>query len=353
MRPLVPSDLPYHRQAQRDLALASLSRAAIASANALDGSRTIDAVLRTRGWADDRTCRLITRSSQSPTSIADTAALTTVAYAVLDSLKPVSAAADLLPRGHQLSFDGTATIGLPQLVPPANLVGFVGEGAPYPLWQLSATRPELTPFKFGALVELSREMFEGPNSEQLVRMALTDACAAALDRELFSTTAASSTRPGGLLAGITPLTPAVGGGASGDAMITDVAALAAAIAPYAANSPIVLVTAVQQAVQIAFRVLQQESVVVLTSTAIPARTVIMLAPLALVSAIEGTPEITASKVGELHEETAPAQIVVGGVMARPLRSLYQTDTIGVRLRLPLSWRLRNSGAIAFMQNVNW
>jgi hypothetical protein len=73
-----------------------------------------------------------------------------------------------------------------------------------------------------------------------------------------------------------------------------------------------------------------------------------------VSALEGTPTIDAGREATLHYDTVPAQIVTaGGVVAAPTRSVFQTDTVALRLRWPISWALRDQRGVAFMQNVNW
>ena len=41
------------------------------------------------------------------------------------------------------------------------------------------------------------------------------------------------------------------------------------------------------------------------------------------------------------------------IYKRPIGSMFQTDTIGLRLRWPITWALRASNAIAFMQSVDW
>jgi hypothetical protein len=73
---------------------------------------------------------------------------------------------------------------------------------------------------------------------------------------------------------------------------------------------------------------------------------------ALVGAI-GEAEILASRQSVLHMETAPLPIVDGGTPTAPVRSLYQTDSIGLKLRVELAWGLRANGAIAWTQGVTW
>jgi hypothetical protein len=40
-------------------------------------------------------------------------------------------------------------------------------------------------------------------------------------------------------------------------------------------------------------------------------------------------------------------------VAAPVRSLWQTDTIGVRMLLDLNWGMRRTGVIAWTQTMTW
>jgi hypothetical protein len=54
------------------------------------------------------------------------------------------------------------------------------------------------------------------------------------------------------------------------------------------------------------------------------------------------------------EGTAPQDIVnAGGVAAYPTKSLFQTDLIALKLRLPASWGLRNPAQVAMVSGTNW
>jgi hypothetical protein len=90
------------------------------------------------------------------------------------------------------------------------------------------------------------------------------------------------------------------------------------------------------------------------SGSLAAGTVIAVAVNTLVTAIEGSPLIDASREVLVHEETAPAAIVDGaGVVAKPVRSVYQTDSAALRMRWPISWALRDARGVAWMQSVQW
>jgi hypothetical protein len=65
----------------------------------------------------------------------------------------------------------------------------------------------LSPFKLASIVTLTREMMDSSEAEQIVRQALIDSTAPALDASLFSAAAADTTRPAGILVGATSVTP--------------------------------------------------------------------------------------------------------------------------------------------------
>ena len=89
------------------------------------------------------------------------------------------------------------------------LADFVGEGQPIPALQgTSSVQAVVEPAKFAVIIALSRELYDNPNAEGLIRQALVESAGPALDRRLFDNAAAvPDLRPAGLLNGIAP-TPA-------------------------------------------------------------------------------------------------------------------------------------------------
>jgi hypothetical protein len=95
---------------------------------------------------------------------------------------------------------------------------------------------------------------------------------------------------------------------------------------------------------------------ILSTSALPAKTVLAIAPAALASAFDPVPQIEASReVGSMHmDDTAPVEIVSGsGVVARPAMSVFQTDDIALKMKMHASWVLRAPGALAWVQNTVW
>src|SRR5262249_7448818 len=149
---------------------------------------------------------------------------------LISTLGPASAASDLIRRSLQVSFERNYQITVPAVVSSAGDVAFTAEGAPLPVRQLGVGGASLVPHKAGAIFVFTRELLEHstPNAERLTRAVLTESVGLALDAVMFDSNAASATRPAGLRNNVVGLTAATGGGDA--AMLTDIKALAAAVA---------------------------------------------------------------------------------------------------------------------------
>ena len=134
-------------------------------------------------------------------------------------------------------------------------------------------------------------------------------------------------------------------------MAADIGKLLTAIAPVA-GAGFFIVAAPGQAATLQFG-LAPPVPNVCASGALAAGTVIAIAPRAFVSIMEA-PRVDSSIEAMVHmEDTSPAEIGSGGVVAAPTRSLFQTNSVGLRMITPVSWGLRAPGAVAWMSGVNW
>ena len=154
--------------------------------------------------------------------------------------------------------------------------------------------------------------------------------------------------------GVAPLTPS-DATPSSEAMVADLAALAGSVARVAGNGGIVFVAAARQAVAANLRLPKPLAYPVLSSSILAAGTVIALASNALVSAVDPIPRIQTGTQGAFHmEDATPAPIVAeDGTLAAPVRSLWQTDSIGLRMILQVAWAMRASNGVAWTQGVAW
>ena len=324
--------------------ITSLARAVLAQCHAAieRGVRASDYAAAT--WPTDAAVPLLLRAASSPTTVANTATLMPIRQAFVEALRPITAAGELFAAGLTLTTFGRGTVTVPGFAPGESQ--FVAEAGAIPVEQFTASGPTLTPYKLATITALSAELIEHSEAERIVRSALTESAAIGLDKALFSNAASvAGLRPPGLLNGIAPLTPA---GAGAGAMNADLTALLAAIAPVA-GAGFMIVAAPAQAATIQFG-LVGERPSVRASAGLPAKTVIAIATQAFAGVLE-TPRVEASSDAVLHmEDTNPTEI---GNTSAPTRSLWQTNSIGLRMIMPVSWGLRSPTGVAWMSAVNW
>jgi len=361
-KPLVPEDL------RRRSPIEPLSRATIAFARAQFTPEKNPERIARATWPDDRTTiAMVMRAASTQATTSDSTWAGPLAHVrvqeILQSLGPLSAGAELLRRGHTFTFDGANQIKVPGITVTATSAAFVAEGGVIPVHQLTtSTGGVLDPKKFATIIPLTREMIDASNAEQLVGVVLRDAVAAAFDVALFSTTAGDSTRPPGLLAGLSPLTATTGGGAA--ALWGDLAQLAAAVTPYG-GSDICFVCNPSEWAKLTFESGANFTIPIIASNGVPSKTLICVALNALCSASDPAPRIESGRDWAGHFEDSTPQNISGGTPspASPVRSFFQTDSVGIRLTMYVAWGLRAPGAtpgtpvtpgsISYISSVTW
>jgi len=54
------------------------------------------------------------------------------------------------------------------------------------------------------------------------------------------------------------------------------------------------------------------------------------------------------------EDTSPADLVISpSTVAAPQKSLFQTDSLALRMVMPLNWVQRRAGTVAWTSSVTW
>jgi hypothetical protein len=341
-----PLPLRQDPQGLKRAALRSLIRAAIAlalrSLSSSEGGRVVDGILE-----NDRDADLLVKAATSPATLAGTPALQQIALAFAEALVPASASAALIARSLQLEFDHNAEIRVPGLALPH--AAFIGEGAAIPVVQGTSTIDAvLDPYKLMTIVHLTGETLRSSNAEAIVRATLLANVGPSLDAAMFNANAGvAGVSPPGLLHGVAGLTPVAGGGIA--AMTEDIAALADALAQVAGNGQICLVAAVKQSVALNMLPPNGPPFPVFSSSALTAGTVIAVATQALATAVS-VPVIEASQDAVVQEETVPTRDAMTG---NPVRSFYQTDSVGLKFKLPVAWALRSLSGIAHVTGTSW
>ena len=323
---------------------------------------------------------LVMRAATSPamTSVSGWAQqlVQTVFGEFIEALYPVSIYPKLAAMGGSFSFGRAGIVSMPRRVPTPTIAGsFVGEGAPIPVRQGAFDSIQMTPKKMAVISTFTREISEHstPAIEGLIRQQILDDTAISIDTVLIDNNAATTVRPAGLLNGVTLTPPTAGGTIS--ALIGDIRALVGALiattygnirAPAWLMNPVdVLAIELMQANSLPGVMPFKEEVArgtllgypIIQSTTVVQDTMILVDAADFITATGDDVRFDVSDQAVLHmEDTTPAAIGTVGtppVVAAPARSLWQTDSIGIRMILPMNWALRRSGMVAYTNAMTW
>jgi capsid protein len=305
-------------------------------------------------WPQDRALELlITRAASGPAMYDQTGWATELARKVIidefDALAGASAGAALGRQCLQLAFDRNAYIGVPGIVADATHAAFVADGAPIPVVAFNLFPVTLKLHKVASIVALTRQMIESSNIEALMQDALTRSTGMAIDAALFDANAASATRSAGLRYNLAPIAASTATD-QWQAAIDDLASLVKAVSPIAGNGPLVFVTSPHRRLRMALRWVDAliPDITVLASSALN-NEVLCIVPAALAIGIGPPPEIDTANAAALHmEDTSPQP-----PPASPLKSMYQSDSIAVKIRTVFDWGLRDSRAVAWLTATTW
>lgn len=352
-RAFLPSDLPSDR---------TLVRAVTAEAvAAIRRTGNPAGVARTFWPRDPAVPALIERAASSP------ATTTTAGWAAelagravgefIGSLLPTAGAA-LIAAAPRFSMDGVVQIALPRATSNGTAM-WVAEGAPGPVGQGVISGAMLGPPHKLMLIETATSEIDAlaaEDAETILGILVRDAASRSLDLSLFSSTAADSTRPAGIFAGISPIAAAPGGGLN--AAMADVGALAAAIVAAGGGGAILYFASPGRAVTLKGYAPGLASQV-FASAAIPPTSLMAVDSASFASGFDSTPTITASREATFHQEdTTPLHISTGAqgsaVVATPVRSIFQSDCLALRMTLRAAWVLRIPGAAAWITSgLTW
>jgi HK97 family phage major capsid protein/HK97 family phage prohead protease len=304
----------------------------------------------------------------------------------MDLLEPISAFPKLAALGTTLTFgENKGAIKIPFRTDDHQLRGsFVGEGDPIPVRQASLNSLVIGPKKMAVISVFTREMgsYSSPTIESLIRSFMIADTAIAIDTALLDALPVTPIRPAGLFNGVTPATGS--GGTTMDNIITDLKSLLGHFTPTVEGRRLAWLMNPLQALTlslvttpagnflfpgISFSGGSLLNLPVIISSKVAAGTV-ALADLTSFFTAAGGPNITTSDQATLHMESGllgadqaepqPASTVkpiIGGttaapVPAAPVRSLWQTDSIGVRYTQEMNWGLNRATSI-FSVTVAW
>jgi HK97 family phage major capsid protein/HK97 family phage prohead protease len=292
----------------------------------------------------------------------------TVNQGFMEALMPFSIYPALRSRGIGVNFDGIGTVSLPSRTAGGAGGGFVAEGSPIRVGRITTAAVTMTPKKLGVIVPFSRELAKRstPAIEAIVRQSILEDTAVILDGAIIDATASSTARPAGLLNGVSAVASGYGGG-DYQAVLADFKALLAPFfAANAADNIVVLMNPSQglalsmmpgpDGVIGSFMGAIRDRVTFIESTTVPSGRLIALRVSDFATALGDAPEFDISEQATVHmEDTTPLEIVsgTGPTTADPVRSFFQTATIGVRMLMDVSWKMRRSGMVQWIDTTTW
>ena len=274
--------------------------------------------------------------------------------------------------GLRVTFDRAGAIRLPGRTTRSLGGNFVGEGAPIPVKQATLTSILVSPFKMAVITTMTRELAQrsSPAAEPLFRQMMIEDTAVAIDAAFMDNGAASAVRPAGLQV-LGTGSAATGTGDVGD-VITDLRAMVTSMMNAGAGRRPVWIMGEGTRIGLSLKTSTSEDTFpfqaeiargtllgypVITSITVPTGLVFLLDQAELAQGYGDSPAIDMSNQATLHmEDTTPLAIGTTGtptVVAAPTRSLFQTDSLGLRLVWDITWNLRRPGAAQFRTGVAW
>ena len=299
----------------------------------------------------------------------------TLFAAFMEVLYPKAVYPRLAAMGLSLNFGNAGKVSIPTRATTPTIAGsFVGEGLPIPVRQGLFTSQLLTPKKMAVITTWTREIQEHsvPAIEGLLRDAVQEDTAISLDSVLLDANPATVVRPAGILNGVAGLTPTAGGGFN--AIVGDIKQLTGALLtgtkgnvrkpawlmnPQQTNSAGLIAS--PGAGVFPFRQEVSEGKLsgwpIIDSGTVPLGTVVVIDAADFVAVGGDAPRFEISDQATLHfEDTTPADIGTAGtppVVAAPVKSMWQTDSLALRLILPTNWTIRRAGVVAWVAGVTW
>ena len=334
-------------------------------------------------YGDDEPTRAVTdwavRAASAPamTTVTGWAAelVQQIVAEFMETLMPKSVYPRLSAAGLSLTFGRNGKIVIPTRSRTPTIAGsFVGEGLPIPVRQGAFTSQTLTPKKMAVITTWTREIDEHsvPAIEGLLRNAIGEDTAISLDAVLLDANPATLVRPAGILNGVAGLTPTAGGGFN--ALVGDIKQISGALLTGTGGNvrnPVWLMNP-QQLNSAGLIALPGAGVFpfraevaagnlggwpVIDSGTVPLGTVIAIDAGDFVSVSGDAPRFEISDQATLHmEDTAPTDITTTGtppVAAFPVKSMWQTDMLALRMILPINWAIRRTGTVAWVAGVTW
>ena len=294
--------------------------------------------------------QLVTRAASNPamTSVAGWAMELAhkIVADTLDAMGAASGAADVMKRCLTLDWNGAGTITVPAFVASSANSGFVAEGQPIPVRQLSESPVSIEPYKLATIATLTREIMESSNAEAIISDTLVRSTGLALDAVFFGAGGPTPIQPAGILYNVTPLTASTNTDSYGG-FAEDVSALINSVSAVGGKGPYLFIGSPGRITTMRMHYATEENPIdfdVIMSSAV-GNNLVVVAPQAIAAAISADPDIEAANAATLVMDNAPGP---AGSTGTGEKEMWQTDNVALKVRWPVSWAVRDPRAVAYL-----
>lgn len=323
---------------------------------------------------------LLTKAAQSPamTSVPEWAgALVRDGYgAFMESLQ-VESVVPRLPVQRE-EFDGynSITVGSRKTTAPTDpnlAAAFRAEGAPIRVGSAALQAHKLTPKSMGIIGTFTMELFKRstPNIEQKIEDWMIEDTSIVLDGIFFGTGAGSAIIPAGIANGIAAGDTIVSSGNTAAQIDADIKSRIAALLGHHMGRRPLWIMNTARALGLAGAKTAAGTPLYESMSATPPKlynipvehginvpaTTVFLIDAAEIAFAGGTPEFTGSTEATLHEEYVQANVLPivddAGVVAKPVRNLFQTNSAALRGLWEVDWLVLRAGAVQTITGATW
>lgn len=331
-------------------------RAVFAQAQAIGSGKGLDAFMKD----DPVTPLILARALQTPgstTAVGWAAELAQDAFRnFLIDLAPYSGAARLIEQAVKAAKPSNVEFATnyPVRTSGPRVPAWVAENAPIPVVSGTFANVEIGPTRKQAhIIVWSRELSKRSDADTIMEQMLREDVAAGLDASFFATTGGSTAAMAGLLNGVTP---AAGyGGGDKEAIQADLTGLSDVVTAGGSGN----VTFIMNPIRVArLRIkapLLFANLDIASSAAVPVDRVIAADGAGLLVAIDDAPDILVAQNPVIHMSDTPLEIVshTGPTTADPVRSLWQTASLAIRVIHDLAFAKRRATAVAYLDGATW
>jgi hypothetical protein len=269
----------------------------------------------------------------------------------------------LFEKAMALDLTGINQLDIPIASNPASAPAiFIAEGRPAPVVQSILSKMTLGPAcKTLIIAAVSNELESATpqTASAVIARVLSDRTNIGIDKAVFSSGAATSAQPAGLLNGATGVAATAPSASimTSEAAAADVGNLLGAIGAAGIDPSGAVLVGGPATIGRLMGLLGDLDLDALMTLGLGAgdKSLTAIAPAAVASGYEGAPQIEVGKDATIHmEDTTPLDLVASpSTVAAPQRTMYQINSLAVKVRGNAAWCVAPGGVSVISGGVQW